>query len=370
MPKNITSYLNENINLVLCIFLIVISMYFLLFRKLKKKREGFDINDGINDIKNAFNSVKDLATKIPNEITSIGSKINDIGSSITDGINKSTSAIKSGVTSGISDIKNTATNVTNQIDNINSKLNNVGSTITDGINMSTNTIKTGVTSGINDIERTAKNVTSEINNLGSKIKDVGNTINDGINTSANVIKSGVTSGVNDIKNTAENITSEIDSKLKDFLKQVEDITKNVVLAKIMSFFNQIKYILDKAIVQPFKTLFFGIGTVFTAIFDIIKMVGDKIVGLPGCMPYYMTDGFLNGISGGLRYFLPKFIMSILSFIYNWTLNPILRWTGVSKSIDKCKSFNVNDKVEKMDNAFKDIANTFRKDFGQIPPLTL
>jgi archaellum component FlaC len=276
MFKNITSYLNENVNLLFCIFLIILSLYFLLFRKTIKKKEGFDIGSGLNDIQRGLNSIKDFATKIPAEINSIGSKITNVGSTITNGINSST----------------------------------------------------------------------------------------------NIIKSGVTSGVNDIKSTATNVTNQIDSKLSEFLKQVEDITKKVVLAKIMSFFEQIKYILDKAIVQPFQTLFFGIGTVFTSIFDIIKMIGDKIVGLPGCMPYYMIDAIINGISGCLRYFLPKFIMSILSFIYDWTLNPILRWTRVSNSIDQCKSFNVNDKVEKMDGAFKDIANTFRKDFGQIPPLSL
>jgi len=284
--KNINNYLNENIKFLLWIFLIILSIHFILYKNKTRERErekdrenikeGFDIASGFTDMKNALNSVGEFAKKIPGEIS----------------------------------------------------------------------------------------------NIGTKLEGVGKIVENGVVKTATEVKTGVESGVKDVKSSAIKITSEIDTKLKNFLKEVEDVTKNVVIAKILSFFDQLKNILDKAIVNPFKTLFIGIGSVFSEIFGIFRLIGDKIVNLPGCMTSYIIDGTINSISSVLRSFLPAFIIKILSFIYNYTIKLILNLTGYTTSIDQCKSFNINDKVNNINNTFKNISNTFRSDFGNIPPLKL
>jgi len=286
--KNINNYLNENIKFLLWIFLIILSIHFILYKNKTRERErerekdkenikeGFDIARGFSDMRDALNSVGEFAKKIPGEIS----------------------------------------------------------------------------------------------NIGTKLEGVGKIVENGVVKTATEVKTGVESGVKEVKSTATRVTSEIDTKLKKFLNEVEDVTKNVVIAKILSFFDQLKNILDKAIVNPFKTLFIGIGNVFTEIFGILKMIGDKIVNLPGCMISYIIDSTINAISSVLRSFLPAFIIKILSFIYNYTIKLILNLTGYTTSIEQCKSFNINEKVNKINDKFKNISNTFKSDFGNIPPLKL
>lgn len=233
-----------------------------------------------------------------------------------------------------------------------------------------------INSGLSDIKNSldsvktfADKIPGELKGLGSKVDGATTTITSGVNKASDNIKTNVTKGVGEIQSTSANLTKEIDTKLSGFMKEVERVTTEVVIGKLKSFFAQIKNILDKAIVNPFKTLFLGIGNVFVSIFNILKLIGDKITGLPNCIPAYMIYGTINGISTFLRSFLPSFLMNILSFFYKYTINVIFDWTGTNLWINRCTSFNVNNEVNNMNNTFKDISNTFKNDFGNIPPIT-
>lgn len=273
--KNFNNYLSKHLNLLLCFFLILISINFIVFKRCTNKQEGFDINRGLTDIKNTLDSVKTFADKIPGELKGLGSKVDGATTTITSGVNKA----------------------------------------------------------------------------------------------SDTIKTNVSTGVNQIQATSANLTSEIDRKFSGFIKEVERVTKEVVIGKLKSFFSQIKNILDKAIVNPFKTLFLGIGDVFVSIFNILKLIGDKITSLPSCIPAYMIYGTINGTSTFLRSFLPSFLMKGLSFVYKYTIDVIFNSTGINSWLDSCTSFNVDDEVDNMDNTFKNISNTFRNDFGNIPSIT-
>jgi hypothetical protein len=216
----------------------------------------------------------------------------------------------------------------------------------------------------------ARKIPGEINSIGTKIDGVGDSIKSGVDTSVKKIKTGIDTGVSDVKNTATSVTKEIDTKLKNFIKEVEDVTKKVVIEKILSFFDQIKNILNKAIVEPFQTLFVGIGNIFMSIIDILKMIGDKISGLPGCMSSYMVDGIISSTSAGLRFFLPQFIMYFVEILYRGTIGFLLYLTGFDVSINKCKQFDVSKSVDNMTNNLNNISNTFKSNFGNIPPLRL
>jgi len=233
-----------------------------------------------------------------------------------------------------------------------------------------------INSGFSDIQKSlntvkdfADKIPGELKGLGSKVDGATTTITSGVNKASDTIKTNVSKGVGEIQSTSANLTKEIDTKLSGFMKEVERVTKDVVIGKLKSFFDQIKNILDQAIVHPFKTLFLGIGNVFVSIFNILKLIGDKITGLPSCIPAYMIYGTINGISTFLQSFLPTFLMDILSFFYKYTINVIFDWTGINSWIDGCTSFNVDDEVNSMNNTFKNISNTFKSDFGNIPPIT-
>jgi hypothetical protein len=230
--------------------------------------------------------------------------------------------------------------------------------------------------GLTDIKNTldsvktfADKIPGELKGLGSKVDGATTTITSGVNKASDTIKTNVSTGVNQIQATSANLTSEIDRKFSGFIKEVERVTKEVVIGKLKSFFSQIKNILDKAIVNPFKTLFLGIGDVFVSIFNILKLIGDKITSLPSCIPAYMIYGTINGTSTFLRSFLPSFLMKGLSFVYKYTIDVIFNSTGINSWLDSCTSFNVDDEVDNMDNTFKNISNTFRNDFGNIPSIT-
>jgi hypothetical protein len=232
------------------------------------------------------------------------------------------------------------------------------------------------------------------------MQNVGATIETGINDSVGTIKTGVLDGVTKIESSSKTIINQIETILREFLEEVERVTRDVVINKIVSFFTQIGDILNNAIVIPFKTLFEGLGSIFFSIFQILKKLADKIVGLPKCFPAYGLNaiivtfntmfnyGFtyvIKIISGMLSRLLPSFIMGFLrtlynyitivfNFVYSYTLGAIykvvMKATGIDAWIQKCVSFDVDEQVDDMNNVFRNIANTFRHNFGNIPALRL
>ena len=233
-----------------------------------------------------------------------------------------------------------------------------------------------INNAINSIKNVANEIPNKVNDIGNKVKNaegaITNSLNSAtgsINNTFKTVKTDMDQGFNTVKNTATEITKEIDEKLVKFGKEIEEKTNDLVINKIKSFFEQIGDILKLVIVDPFKTLFIGIGDIFVQIFEILKMICDKIVSLPNCIFVYGIKSFTDTIQSIYRYIIPAFIRNILTSIYNflfkWLVDYLLRVIGYTGAVERCYGFNVNDKVNNMNNTFKKISRTFNNDFGDV-----
>jgi hypothetical protein len=205
----------------------------------------------------------------------------------------------------------------------------------------------GTTKAVKETEKSLKSLdpTKAIKELESWIKNIDKDLK---KTTKQVQKAG-----NDIKN--------IDKDIKNFPKQID----NQVIGKFTKFFTQLGDILNKGIIKPLETLFIGIGNIFVQIFNILMLIGNKIVGLPGCIFYYIFDGIFAAIYGIFKLILPRFLMK-------WIIDPIasffnffLDWFGYNAASRRCRAFNVNQEVNKMNNQLTNIDKSFKKDFGKL-----
>jgi len=233
-----------------------------------------------------------------------------------------------------------------------------------------------ISNTITDIKNVTKDIPNKFTEIGGAVKktedvlktSVTNAVGS-INDTFNTVKSDMTQGFEDVQNTTTQISSEIENKLVEFGKEIEEKTNSLVIDKIKSFFDQLGNIFEIAIVVPFKTLFIGLGDVFLQIFEIIKMIGDKIVSLPSCIFVYGIKTFLNTVNTIYSYIIPSFIRNFVTAIYNfffkWLVDYILKWIGYTGAVERCYGFNVNDKVDNMNNTFKNISRTFNSSFGNV-----
>jgi hypothetical protein len=188
---------------------------------------------------------------------------------------------------------------------------------------------------------------------------------DDIPKEINNIKNDVTNSANKVQQVGNTITNEIDDKLSNFLKEVE----NLVINKIKSFFTQFGDILNDGLVNPIIVLFEGIGYIFLAIFGILQEIVNKIISIPNCIIIYIFGTIIDTLYAIYRYICPNFIRKYINYIYDIIIQPpidfILKITGFSSTINKCYSFNVNSKIDKMQNQFSKINTTFKNDFGKL-----
>jgi predicted PurR-regulated permease PerM len=229
---------------------------------------------------------------------------------------------------------------------------------------------------VNDIKNLANSIPNEVKNIGNSIKNTENLISNSVTSATgsitgkiNTIGSDVSQGFEKVKNTTKQVSTEIEDKLVKFGKEIETKTNDLVINKIKSFFDQLGNIFEIAIVVPFKTLFVGLGDVFLQIFEIIKMIGDKIISLPSCIFIYGIKTFVDTVNKIYAYIIPSFIRNFITSIYNflfkWLVDYMLKWIGYTGAVQRCYGFNVNDKVDNMNNTFKNISRTFNSSFGNV-----
>ena len=191
-------------------------------------------------------------------------------------------------------------------------------------------------------------------------------VDDALNGIKNEIANGVKS---QIKNATNELQNTIGSQIMSAIKKIETTFNDLIVKKFISVFSQIGDILKKGIIDPLMALFTGIGDIFLQIFNIIEMIGDKIISLPNCMPFYMVNGFFSFIIGMIKYVIPGFIFDFFNNIYQWTFGIIVNWFldffGWTEANNKCNAFNVDEEVSQMDENLKDISNTFISGFGNI-----
>ena len=267
-----------------------------------------------------------------------------------------------------------------------------------------------------DLSSFQKQATGSISDLGGQItrvggdlsafqkqatgslKDLGGQITDGLTRVQQETTGKITGLAQQVTDKFIGIEKEIEGKVVGIEKEIEDkvigiekeiegkvlaIEKEVegrvtgVLSSLKTMFprlgENIKKILIKAIVDPFKTLFMGIGQIFVDVFALIKMIIDKIVGLPSCMIFYMiagiesaTIGFISFICGKI---LPTFIMNFFTSVYNgiirFLVKPVLDFVGYTKAYDKCTGFDTNSAVNDMNSQLSNISKAFTNDWGKI-----
>jgi len=191
-------------------------------------------------------------------------------------------------------------------------------------------------------------------------------VDDALNGIKNELANGIKSQIN---NAIEQLKNTIGAQIMNAIKQIETTFNDLIVKKFVSVFTQIGDILKKGIIDPLMALFNGIGGIFIQIFNIIQLIGDKIISLPNCMPFYMVNGFFSFIIEMIKYIVPGFIFDFFNNIYQWTFGIIINWFldffGWTEANRKCNSFNVDDEVSQMDQNLKDISNTFISGFGNI-----
>ncbi len=250
-----------------------------------------------------------------------------------------------------------------------------------------NTVKEGIVNEINKALGEVRNVGSMLARIPGEIKSVtdqvsrvprevqkgvGKVVDD---TRREVDKVGgqVNKGVQKIENEGKRVTGKIQKDLDRFMDKVKRMVNNVVKKKLLGFFKNLATELDNAFGKPMATLFRGIGRVFELLGEIIKMIIDKIVSLPDCVPYYS----MGAGKGMTKEFLPRWIYNIITFFHKacmfWLnlFKPLLKLIGID--IDawqdeinrKCYKFNTKRKTDEMTRVMNKAGKSFTKNFGKI-----
>ena len=89
--------------------------------------------------------------------------------------------------------------------------------------------------------------------------------------------------------------------------------------KIEKFAQNLGNLITRAIVDPFTALFGAFKNLFFQLYEILIKIGDKITSLPSCTALYMFQSVFGAIDGIYNYFVPAFLVSLISTIYAYTL---------------------------------------------------
>lgn len=182
----------------------------------------------------------------------------------------------------------------------------------------------------------------------------------------------ITKGITDVTETVGQIPKELNSisnKLNEEMKEMGKQIENKVLGKITSIFTQIGDMFNQGLIIPLGTLFTAIGNVFVQLFSIIKMIGNKIAALPGCIIIYAIQSTIDTMFFVYRQIVPSFIRSNLSIVYKYTFGYIfgfIGWlTGYTAAVKSCYGFNVSDEVDKINSGFNSAQKSFANNFGKL-----
>jgi hypothetical protein len=182
----------------------------------------------------------------------------------------------------------------------------------------------------------------------------------------------IVKGINEVTNTVGEIPREISNVSNKLTKQVEDMgeqIENRILGKIKSIFTQIGDMFNQGLIIPLGTLFTAIGNVFVQLFSIIKMIGNKIASLPGCVIIYGIQSTIDTMFFVYRQIVPSFIRSNLSIVYNYTFGYIFEFigwlTGYTAAVKSCYGFNVSDEVDRINAGFNNAQKSFANNFGKL-----
>ena len=187
--------------------------------------------------------------------------------------------------------------------------------------------------------------------------------------------SKIVKDMNDASSIANQIPSQINninSKIDNVANQIEQKTNELVTKKLTSVFTQLGDVLNDAIVNPILILVDGLQSIIMQIFNIILLIGNKIISLPTCIFIYMIYSMIAMFKAIFPFwitypiiFIFKLMLYILMPIF-YVLQYLLSFIGFNISLETdCFEFNVKEPVEKMNNEFKDMFSNFKNNFGNI-----
>lgn len=394
--RNIYNFLKKNTTYTIffAILLITILTFFVT-----PTYEGFSIDDisgKIDSVVSKITNISDQIAQFPQGITNIGNQISGIPNTINNSLNSAVG----GLNNQISGIGGTIGNTITEFErDFTSKLTDVTGTINNkltGFRTDITNVSSQVQGGVGQMQRGITDLTQQvrggIGQMESGITDITRQVESGIHKVEDEVKGGidqmesgitdltrqVRGGINEMKDGITDITHQaeafvengirtIRSEMDNAMRLIRRETQEFLINKITSVFRQLGELLDDGIIDPFKHLFTGIGSIFVELFGILTMIGDKIVSLPGCMPFYFFFGMFDNISRIFTSILPNFITNPLRQLYNFAIRPIINiiLTFIGYDNSKCYGFNVNAPISRINGTLRGIGNNFTSSFGNI-----
>ena len=241
--------------------------------------------------------------------------------------------------------------VVNMAGEIPKKLDSIDDVILDKVTGELNNVLDEMESNVNGTLNEAKKTIE--NSVLNKIDDLTNVLEDKLDKGMDTIK----------KEIEQNVFKQITNLANEIKKNTIDLITN----KLTSIFSQIGNLFEDGIIKPFTALFEGLGNIFVQLFNIIKMIGNKIASLPSCSIVYGIKSCVDILYAFYKGITPSFLEGLLSPLYDYTFGIIFGFigylTGYSDAVKKCYGFNVNDELDKMNNNAKNIQKAFVSSWG-------
>ena len=130
----------------------------------------------------------------------------------------------------------------------------------------------------------------------------------------NIIQESVTT----LSNEALNMIADIFTKLGQIVAQLFFMVLDTLKTVFESFGEDISYAFDEYFVNPLMQFFEIMGELFLDVFDQISVIGNWIIHLPYCVPFYI----FNSMKDQIRDITPYPILFIFDIFYIYILVPI------------------------------------------------
>jgi hypothetical protein len=221
------------------------------------------------------------------------------------------------------------------------------------------------------------------NKLKKEVTKVADEAGNVIEKEFNKIKDEVEDMANEVAEFAEEAIGEIEKEMTKIIDTIEKIPDQVVnLANdifgefLPKIFNQGWKEFKKHVIDPIIGFFEDVGEIFNKVGDVVMEIIETIANLPGCIPIYAFDAGWEVAIATLKTILPGWLKGIIRTINRYIVQPIIipfinlclramkfileifgfqfDFDALSKQKAKCYDFGPLDEVFK---AFKEFFET-------------
>lgn len=170
--------------------------------------------------------------------------------------------------------------------------------------------------------------TNILNLVESEAKEASNALKGSVMSTFNIIQESVTT----LSNEALNMIADIFTRLGQIVAQLFFMVLDTLKSVFESFGEDISYAFDEYFVNPLMQFFEIMGELFLDVFDQISVIGNWIIHLPYCVPFYI----FNSMKDQIRDITPYPILFIFDIFYIYILVPIF---SIIKYILRLFGFN-------------------------------